>query len=750
MSVATVPRLPPRRPVPALVVPDSRENTTLALVTVGASNVAIALLVAISGAVFALGHRERMETAFFVTALALAPAGIAIARRQLHRVGHERYTSLALLDVAGLSAGVLAARAAAAVVGTDVVPEVLLVCAAAVVGFHIVVHRRPRLLPSPPDGSARTVAVLVACALLAGAVASFYPRSLFTPERLWLCVLVASVVAAIRALGIPAPSWRVWRWVVDALVLATTALVVSDVNDYSRALRYDYDFFLGPVNAMRHGHPLLVDTFSQYGVGMFYALSGAFHGVPLTYGGLQVVLCIAYALEFALVYGVLRLACRSQLVAVLGLAVALVANLGVINPYIAYPSTGPLRFGLPWVVIIAGTLRARSTEDRRLLDAVMLLTVGVAAVWSAETFVYSLAAYAAITVFSIVDRPEWSNDRSLHIAKRIAAAMVVAFVAVGATSAFLLAVAGDWPRWTDYLGLVALYAMRGFGSLLIPAWSPGYLVGGLYVLSLTALVGLPGDVRRRLRPTIAATAGATAFGAIAFTYFLGRSAPSNLHHVAVPAVVVSCGWWTVAWPHVRRLSPAYGWIAVVAASLVGVSVIASSSNATGGWLGGTPLVQVVGSPDVTASRVKSLLTKTADDPRVVEGARLVRAYSTSGRQPAVLIHADDLTAVLLAARRGNALPIVNGNQDGLFDEPALKRVVAATDTLPTGSFALTEMMFMRRPAREFAQLDPIRNKLRFGDYFIARSYEALAERFELRVVERGRFGYVVVQLGRHR
>ena len=82
---------------------------------------------------------------------------------------------------------------------------------------------------------------------------------------------------------------------------------MTDVNDYSSALRYDYDFFLGPVNAMRHGHPLLVDTFSQYGVGMFYALAAAFHGVPLTYGGLQFVLCLAYAAEFALVYTVLRL-----------------------------------------------------------------------------------------------------------------------------------------------------------------------------------------------------------------------------------------------------------------------------------------------------------------------------------------------------------------------------------------------------------------------------------------------------------
>ena len=57
---------------------------------------------------------------------------------------------------------------------------------------------------------------------------------------------------------------------------------------------------------------------------------------------------------------------------------------------------------------------------------------------------------------------------------------------------------------------------------------------------------------------------------------------------------------------------------------------------------------------------------------------------------------------------------------------------------------------MRRPARSFAQLDPIRDKLRFGDYFVARSYEALAERFDLRVVERGRYGYVVLQVGKHR
>ena len=106
--------------------------------------------------------------------------------------------------------------------------------------------------------------------------------------------------------------------------------------------------------------------------------------------------------------------------------------------------------------------------------------------------------------------------------------------------------------------------------------------------------------------------------------------------------------------------------------------------------------------------------------------------------------------MLLAARRGNALPIVNGNQDGLLDDPALKRVLAATDRLPEGTVVLTENTFMETPPESFARIDPILNRLRFGDYFIARSYAALAERFELRVLERGRFGYVVLEVGRHR
>ena len=402
-----------------------------------------------------VGHRERMETTFFLAALALAPAGVALARRQCGRVGPRRVTSLALLDVAGLSAAILAARAAAATQGTDIVPWVLLVgVRPSSQASTSSPTDAPHLLPTAA-GIARPIAFVGACAFLGAAVLSFYPRSLFAPERLWLCALVAMLVAAARGLRLSVSISRFWRRAIDAGVVTTIVLVVTDVNDYSGTLRYDYDFFLGPVNAMSHGHPLLVDTFSQYGVGMFYALAAAFHAVPLSYGGLQVVLCLAYAAEFALVYTVLRLACRSQLVAVLGLAVALVANLmrapaavhrvsqhGAASLRLALggdpgrdaagaidrASAAPRRDDGP----DGGRRRRVERRDLRLCPRGVRGDHGV-------------RRYATRGSRS---------ERSLAVAKRIAAAVVAGFVAVGATSAVSLLVAGDWPRWTEYLSLV--------------------------------------------------------------------------------------------------------------------------------------------------------------------------------------------------------------------------------------------------------------------------------------------------------
>jgi hypothetical protein len=561
-----------------------------------------------------------------------------------------------------------------------------------------------------------------------------------------LLLIAALVLMAARVARRSVSSGRTRRHTVDALVLTITTLLVVDLRDYSNASRYDYDFFLGPVNAMRHGHPMLVDTFSQYGVGLFYALSAAFHALPLTYGGLQLLLCIAYVAEFTLVYSVLRIACRSQAVATVGLVAAVVVNLvGTVPPYVAYPSTGPLRFGLPWVVILAGALCARPGAPRRLLEAMMLAAVGVSAVWSVETLLYSLAAYTGAV---LVAEPEPLNAGAQHlrIVRRITLAVAVSVAAVAATSTIIRIEAGTWPDWSGYLSLVTLYATRGLGSLLIPAWSPGYLVGAFYILSVIAFIVARPTTRHELLPTATATAGATAFGAAAFTYFLGRSAPSNLHHVAVPTIVMACGWWTIVSPQLHNLKRPYALAAGVAALWATLTVITSSPVATRSWLRDSTLVQATHSPAAAIADVRRLVDGTDDAPWVIEGARLIRASPPSSRPVAVLLQADRLTTVLLAAHSGNALPIVNGGQDGLMAESALKRVATAADKLPEGTAVLTQSTFMHRPS----QPSPPPHLVESGDDFLAQAFSALSERFELRVVHRGKYGYVLLELGRQR
>ena len=76
------------------------------------------------------------------------------------------------------------------------------------------------------------------------------------------------------------------------------------------------NFYLGPTNELLHGRTMLVDMFSQYGVGVMYFLAGIFSVVPIGYGTFSIVNSALFALEIVALYAVVRLATRSQLLAV--------------------------------------------------------------------------------------------------------------------------------------------------------------------------------------------------------------------------------------------------------------------------------------------------------------------------------------------------------------------------------------------------------------------------------------------------
>ena len=345
-----------------------------------------------AGASRATGDRVLLACA------ALAPASVALARKQLLRVGPRKGASLAMLGVAVLSVVILSARAAVAVGGTSLVPWA---------PAHGCGRRRrpparrlppPRSAPGPVAGDRRDN----------GRHRGMRPARRSSRELLPTVAVHTRAAVAVRARRIDR---RRGSWP------SQIRIAVARTSRGDRRARADHD---RPRRDRRERLPArqsdttttsssAPSTRCATGIRCWSTRSLSTASGCSTHSQARSTQCRSHTegcrsssasrtrLEFALVYGVLRLACRSQLVAVIGLAVALVANLVVpLPPYIAYPSTGPLRFGLPWVVIFAGTLRADRRASASSSTRQCCSTVGVAAVWSAETFVYSLAAYAAI------------------------------------------------------------------------------------------------------------------------------------------------------------------------------------------------------------------------------------------------------------------------------------------------------------------------------------------------------------------
>ena len=215
-----------------------------------------------------------------------------------------------------------------------------------------------------------------------------------------------------------------------------------------------------------------------------------------------------------------------------------------------YPSTGFLRFGIPWLLVCALVVAYRRDRPARAPLLAAYALVGVAAVWSFETAFYTGATFAVTVVVVAWTRPDGQRVRCAATPprrgrrrrarrhRRARRPRPSSGAAGRRTSAATSTSCASTPS-------------PGFGQLPVPGWSLGYLMGALYVA--LAGRGLPSSPQRGrggelARPsTIVPLAAVSTFGAVSLTYFLGRSHPNNLTHVAPPFVVMVTLWTALAW-----------------------------------------------------------------------------------------------------------------------------------------------------------------------------------------------------------
>src|SRR5213076_1586792 len=70
--------------------------------------------------------------------------------------------------------------------------------------------------------------------------------------------------------------------------------------------------------------------------------------------------------------------------------------------YAIYPSVTPLRFGVPYLIILVAVLAARRERHARAGRYAMLALIALAAAWSFETWAYSAATFGLIAVVDAV------------------------------------------------------------------------------------------------------------------------------------------------------------------------------------------------------------------------------------------------------------------------------------------------------------------------------------------------------------
>jgi hypothetical protein len=547
-------------------------------------------------------------------------------------------------------------------VSPDHTSALLLLALVAVRGLNAVRHRYGQ--GRERAGDRRSLVEFVPLLLVMAAV-PFVPTSTLNVTNLAVAAAGGLALVGLVKLGRGWP--RSARAALDIAAVLVCALLVFYLEHPVPELALNQNYFLGPTIDVLHGHPMLVSTFSQYGYGMFDVLSAFFSLAPIGYGSFTVLLSTLTVLLFAAVYVVLRLSTSSQILAITGLVVAVALNVfGQMDAYTYFPSTGVLRFGLVWLVILLSVGAARSARRARLLNGLVFVVLAVSAAWSGEAGVYCLGAAGAIVCLEAATLESRGGVRSRAALSGLARCLTASGCGLLVFTGVTRVAAGAWPDWGAYAEFIRLYTTGGLGALPIGAWSPGLALGALYAASAVALVVLlklrPALVRER-PATFRAIAGLTAMGALVFTYFLGRAAPNNLFHVAPPAVALVFVWAGLADVSLANRSAAA--IAIGATMFMGAFIVVAERESIARKYPHTALAAVLGTSPGLSSQLRSLWHNPIVDPEAAQVARFVSSLGHSRAPLVVVLFAKVESEALVRLDRANAVGTSNPCQESL-------------------------------------------------------------------------------------
>ncbi len=337
----------------------------------------------------------------------------------------------------------------------------------------------------------------------------------------------------------------------EPLILFFFALLVFHPNipfDY-----HHYNYFLGPMNDVLHGKPLLYETTELYGLLNIYALAGIFSFVPLRYAVFSLVLFALFALYYSALYYFLRSWLSSRMLALAGsLAVVSVTYFAQVSPtqnVYFYPGGTPLRFGFEIAALFLVLAFAR--RQKWYFRESALLCAAASLFWIFDNGAYLFAA--TVLTFSVcaLTSRESLRARIMKTVKVVAAALAYVLGVFAVLNALNYAVFGAWPDWFFTAREILPFLGGGVGMFPLPPFGVFEAFIFIYLLSLVVIAW-----RYRTHGTVpTALLFLTFYGIFSLNYYIGRSIWQNLPIVSVPGILILTGLVGMLWEERAQLLP---------------------------------------------------------------------------------------------------------------------------------------------------------------------------------------------------
>jgi hypothetical protein len=606
----------------------------------------------------------------------------------------------------------------------------------------------------------------LAGALVLGTLLAFTSLGSISPLPVALgavAVPAALLVYARGGTGLP-PVPRRWGVAIDALVIVVCLLAIPDLVIFGSdspfgaftngVIQFHHDFFLGPVNEVLHGSAVLVDTASQYGVGSLYFLAGWFELAPIGYGTLGFLDSALFALFFAAAYCVLRIAGTPRLLAGGGLALGVIALIYNLEYSVgSLPQHGPLRFGLPMIVILAAVGEARWPRRSGAALAAQLFVVALSSVWALEAFAYTVGTFGAIACFRAWALPGPGRLASLvRTGALTAVACVAAHVVFAAAT---LAATEQLPDWGQYLAYLNEFLFGQVGDITydFSHWSAGLPVGAAYLASAAAFVLV---IRRRRDlvegepAALIALCGITAYGIVLFTYFVNRSADHILPYVSLPALMAGTLWLSLLLRGALVESRSLRLGGLAFALPLAVLLVSVAWSSVGSRFPRTALAHAVPGGEPLGEVLHRLWHPPPIVPSAPEGEALLNRYMPGEGRVPIIVTPDLETEILIRSDRANGLGLSYPPEDSFVPSQTLPHVRRAVEELRPGDRLLMQTVALKVLAAYRAQpsrdplTDPVNQKVLapLQEWALKR----IGQRFGIRVIHRDDQGFVVATL----